>query len=444
MADDPFASVSARVNKALTAKPVVARKGRVTSITGIVIRAAIPDIRIGEVCRIERSWRDDLLAEVVGFEKQEAILMPLGELEGAEALAAVTPLGSEATAPCGPGVRGRVLDALGAPIDGKGPLENSARRPVLASPPNPLLRRRVQQPISTGVRAIDGVLTMGRGQRIGIFAAAGVGKSTLLSTIARNVEADTVVVALIGERGREVNEFIEDDLGADGLAKSTVVVSTSDEPPVLRLKAAYTATAIAEAARDKGQDVVLMMDSVTRFARALRDVGLATGEPPGRQGYPASVYAALPRLFERAGNGASGSITAFYTVLMAGDDIGEPVADETMSLLDGHIILSRQLAALGHYPSIDIGRSKSRLMTDIIGAEHGAAASRLLRVAANYEQNYDKISLGRYEHPSNSSSLDPVRFYPTVARYLQQGLDEAPTLEDSVQSLLELLPRRKD
>ncbi|HEY8668236.1 MAG TPA: FliI/YscN family ATPase, partial [Tepidisphaeraceae bacterium] len=292
----------------------VERSGYVTAVTGTVIRAIVPDVRIGEICRIERAGMPPLEAEVVGFDRQDVVLLPLGRLEAIAIKAFVAPSGAAPTVPAGPAVRGRVLDAMGQPIDGLGPINSAQRAPMVAPPPNPLHRVRITKPISTGVRAIDGLLTLGRGQRVGIFAAAGVGKSTLLSMIARNVEADSVVLALIGERGREVVGFLEDDLGEEGMKKSTVVVSTSDQPALLRLKAAYTATAIAEEARRRGEQVVLMMDSVTRFARALREVGLAAGEPPGRQGYPASVFATLPTLFERAGNDEYGSITALYTV----------------------------------------------------------------------------------------------------------------------------------
>ncbi|HEY8747721.1 MAG TPA: FliI/YscN family ATPase [Tepidisphaeraceae bacterium] len=418
----------------------VERSGYVTAVTGTVIRAIVPDVRIGEICRIERAGMPPLEAEVVGFDRQDVVLLPLGRLEAIAIKAFVAPSGAAPTVPAGPAVRGRVLDAMGQPIDGLGPINSAQRAPMVAPPPNPLHRVRITKPISTGVRAIDGLLTLGRGQRVGIFAAAGVGKSTLLSMIARNVEADSVVLALIGERGREVVGFLEDDLGEEGMKKSTVVVSTSDQPALLRLKAAYTATAIAEEARRRGEQVVLMMDSVTRFARALREVGLAAGEPPGRQGYPASVFATLPTLFERAGNDEYGSITALYTVLVAGDDLEEPVADETISLLDGHIILSRKLAARGHYPAIDVIRSKSRLMDEITDKSHRAAARRAGQVLAVYEENYDKISVGVYETGSDERVDESIERIRDVEGYLRQEKHGPQSLTQSVNELETLFP----
>ncbi|MGA2498837.1 MAG: FliI/YscN family ATPase [Tepidisphaeraceae bacterium] len=374
----------------------VSRSGYVTAVTGTIVRAAIPDVRVGELCRIERGAEPPLDAEVIGFDRQDILLVPLGRIDSIPYKARVEPVGSAPTVPCGALVCGRVLDAVGHPLDNGPGLANAERTPLMAPPPHALNRIPINQPLSTGVRPIDGLLTIGRGQRVGIFAGAGVGKSTLLSAIARNADADTIVLALIGERGREVRGFIEDDLKKEGMAKSTVVVSTSDQPALLRLRAAYTATAIAESARAKGHRVVLMMDSVTRFARALRDVGLAAGEPPGRQGFPASVFATLPLLFERAGNDEYGSITAFYTVLVTGDDMSEPVADETKSLLDGHIVLSRKLAQRQHYPAIDISQSVSRVMNAVITPRHRKLAEYLKEIISVYEQNEDKITLGLY------------------------------------------------
>ncbi len=417
----------------------VARTGRINAVVGPVIRAAIPDVTVGEVCKLKRNGSSDLLAEVIGFDREDVLLMPLGGMRGLGSQAEVTPIHAAATVPAGPGVKGRVLDAVGQPIDGKGELAQILHVPMMSDPPNPLHRKRITEPLSTGVRAIDGLLTVGRGQRIGIFAAAGVGKSTLLSMIARNTQADHVVFALIGERGREVVGFIEDDLGPEGLAKSTVVVSTSDEPALLRLKAAYTATAIAEAARAEGKHVVLLMDSVTRFARGLREVGLAVGEPPGRQGYPASVFAELPPLFERAGNDDRGSITAFYTVLVAGDDLQEPIADETLSLLDGHIILSRKLAARAHYPAIDVPQSKSRLMTAVTSETHLHAAEKANNVLAMYEQNYDKLTItGLYDRGNDERidfALDHIR---AVEDFCKQPTHIAQPLSQTVSQIVDL------
>ncbi|MEM7203131.1 MAG: FliI/YscN family ATPase [Planctomycetota bacterium] len=419
-------------------EPPVHRQGQVTEIRGTVVRAAIPDVHLGEICRIERPDEPDLEAEVIGFDRQGVLLMPLGQLSSIRTQAVVKPGGGRPMVPCGEGVRGRVLDALGDPLDSVGPLRATEHTPLMSDPPNPLARDGITEPLPTGVRSIDALLTVGRGQRMGIFAAAGVGKSTLMSMIARNVAADTVVMALIGERGREVRGFLENDLGEAGLAKSTVVVSTSDQPALLRLRAAFTATAIAEAARRKGQRVVLLMDSVTRFARALREVGLAAGEPPGRQGYPASVFALLPRLFERAGNDVGGSITAFYTVLVTGDDLAEPVADETIGLLDGHIILSREIAARGQYPAIDILRSKSRLMTGLVDRPHLAAATRANQVVHAYEKNYDKITMGLYDPPEGDEEGRLVRMYPNVQEFLKQDQHDAPSFEETAAQLKQL------
>ncbi|MFT4538966.1 MAG: type III secretion protein N (ATPase) [Planctomycetota bacterium] len=413
------------------------RTGRVTEVIGTIVRAAVPEVHIGELCRIRRSDDSELDAEVVGFDRQDALLMPLGQMETISAGATVVPSGGKPTVPCGKAVQGRVLDALGDPLDGLGPIVGGERTRLMQQPPNPLLRARIDEPIQTGVRAIDGMLTMGRGQRIGIFAGAGGGKSTLLSMIARNVDADRVVLALIGERGREVRGFLEDDLGEEGMKKSTIVVSTADQSALLRLRAAYTATAIAEAARDRGERVVLLMDSVTRFARALRDVGLAAGEPPGRQGFPASVFARLPILFERAGTSDKGSITAFYTVLVAGDDMEEPVADETMSLLDGHIILSRKIAERNQYPAIDILASKSRLMQDLVTKDHAAAAGKALMALSTYTENYDKISMGLYDPPTTEEADLAERGQEVSRELLVQDRYEVATMDDTVQRLID-------
>lgn len=423
-----------------TGLDLIRRVGRVNSVVGTVVRAGVPGVRIGDLCRIKREGLDDLEAEVIGFDRQDVMLMPLGPLHSIAVRAEVEPAEGRPTVPCGPGVRGRVLDALGRPIDGKGRLTGIERAPIANAPPPPLERRPIREPLTTGVRALDAMLTVGRGQRVGIFSAAGVGKSTLLSLIARNVACDRVVLALVGERGREVRTFLDDVLGPEGLKKATVVVSTSDEPALLRLKAAHTATAIAEAERARGGDVVLLMDSVTRYARALREVGLAAGEPPGRQGYPASVFAELPRLFERAGNDAHGTMTAFYTVLVPGDDIDEPVADETMSLLDGHVILSRQLAARAHYPAVDVLRSKSRLMADIVDERHRRAAAAAADVLATWEQNYDKISLGLYKDGSDPRVDNAKRRIASVETFLRQDRGAPPTLAESVAQLISMFP----
>ncbi len=436
-----FSRSLASLEQRLTVSDSIGRSGRVASVVGPIIRASFPDARIGARYRIARADGSFLLAEAVGFDDRQVLLMPLGSTESIAARAAVESADDEVVVPAGRSVSGRVLDALGRPIDGLGPIADDQWALLASPPPNPMERKRIREPVETGVRAIDALLTVGRGQRVGIFAGAGVGKTTLLSAIARQVKADRIVLALIGERGREVLGFLQDDLGPAGVERCTVVVSTSDQPPLLRLKAAYTATAIAEHARARGEHVVLMMDSVTRFARALRDVGLAAGEPPGRQGYPASVYSELPRLFERAGNDGAGSITAFYTVLVTGDDFSEPIADESKSLLDGHIMLSRRLASRKHWPAIDLTLSESRLRNEVVTTEHRAAAERVLSVAAEYERNYDKISLGLYEHPRDSREPNPALAYPRfIEPFVRQDLHtQRPSFEQTRAALLRLL-----
>lgn len=414
-------------------------KGKVTELTGIVVRAVVPGVRIGELCFIAPPHaHTPIKAEVVGFRDQEALLMPLGELEGIGLGNDVIPMGHTLTVRVGEGLLGRVLDGLGEPIDGKGPLDFVAEYPVSANPPEALRRERVARPISVGIKAIDTVLTVGEGQRIGFFAAAGVGKSTLIGMIARNTEADINVIALVGERGREVRDFIDNDLGPEGLARSVVIVSTSDQPSLVRLKAAYVATAIAEYFRDQGKKVMLMMDSITRFARALREVGLAVGEPPARQGYTPSVFSTLPRLLERSGNSDKGSITAFYTILVAGDDMNEPVADETRSILDGHIILSRAMASRSHYPAIDVSESISRVMDSIVDESHRDAARSLREVVANYEKERDLILIGAYEEGSDPKVDYAIEKIEEVNNFLKQGVDENVGFDEAVARLKEI------
>jgi len=401
----------------------VAREGRVTELRGSVLHATLPEACVGEVCRVLRPDGSAIEAQVVGFEREAALLMPLGAISAIAAGARVTPAPAAASFPCGEAVWGRVVDALGQPLDSRGPLRSSERTPLMEGPPPPMQRQRIRTPLATGVRAIDGLLTLGVGQRIGLFAAAGVGKSTLLGMITRNVAADHVVVALIGERGREVREFVEDNLGVQGLARAAVVVSTDDQPALMRLRAAWAATAIAEAARARGERVVLLVDSITRFARALREVGLAAGEAPGRQGYPGSVFAALPQLFERAGNDSRGSITALYTVLVAGDDLTEPIADETISLLDGHIVLSRRLAEQRVRPSIDAPASISRLASAVIDGEHARAADAALKVLALHQHNEDKIKMGLFK-PADERERKRLAAHAKVLEFLAQPADE--------------------
>ncbi len=413
-------------------------KGKVTELIGLVARAVVPGVKVGELCLIETGGGDGpIKAEVVGFKDNEVLLMPLGNLEGIAPGSEVVPTGDCLKVGVGPQLLGRILDGLGDPLDAdtNGPLSFDIFYPVHASPPDPLKRQRVLSPISIGVKAIDASLTIGEGQRVGLFAAAGVGKSTLMGMIARHASSDVNVIGLIGERGREVRDFLEQDLGEEGLKRSVIVVATSDQPSLVRAKAAYVATAIAEYFRDQGQKVFLMMDSVTRFARALREIGLAVGEPPARQGYTPSVFSTLPRLLERSGNSDKGSITAFYTVLVAGDDMNEPVADETRSILDGHIILSRDLAARDHYPAIDVSQSISRVMSNIVEPEHLQASQKMREVIASYEKERDLILIGAYESGSDPKVDYAIEKIEEVNNFLKQGVDDRVDLEDTVEQL---------
>lgn len=410
--------------------------GRITEIVGMLIKAIIPNVKIGEVCLVKREG-EPLRTEVVGFTRDEVLLSPLGEMTGvgpsSEVISTHLPLHIKV----GPQLLGRILNGLGEPLDvaTKGPLECTETYPVIQPPPDPVKRMRISQPISVGVRAIDGVLTTGLGQRVGIFAAAGGGKSTLLGMIARNAVADVNVISLIGERGRELRDFIEHDLGPEGLKRSVLVVSTSDQASQLRLNAAYVGTAIAEYFRDQGKSVILMMDSVTRFARALREVGLAAGEPPARAGYTPSVFSTLPKLLERTGNSDKGSITAFYTVLVAGDDMNEPVADEVRSILDGHLILSSELARQFHYPAIEVLSSASRVMPSIVPKEHLQLVGKLREVLANYRKNELLIKIGEYKRGSDKAGDFAIDNIDKVNKFLKQAVDEKCSFQESVQIL---------
>ena len=413
--------------------------GRVVKLVGLLIRASVPGVRVGEICLVSSSHMvEPLKAEVVGFDGGEAILMPLGEIGDVEMGAEVVATRSAMRVAVGPLLLGRVLNGLGEPIDGKGPVDSSLTYPVQAQPPSPLARQRVTRILATGVRAIDGLLTVGEGQRIGIYAAAGVGKSTLLGMLARNTESDLNVIALVGERGREVRDFIEQELDEAGRRRSVIVVATSNEPSLIRLKAAHVATTIAGYFRDQGKRVLFIMDSITRFARAIREVGLAAGEPPARAGFPPSVFSELPRILERTGNSDRGSITAFYSVLVEGDDLAEPIADETRALLDGHFVLSRSLAASNHYPAIDIAQSVSRVMTSIATPEHIEASRNVRDIMAVYESQRDFITIGAYKKGSDRRTDYAISKIDTINRFLKQGIRETSSFQGTIAELRSL------
>lgn len=413
--------------------------GRITEVVGMLIKAVVPQVKMGEICLIKREG-DPLMAEVVGFTKEEVYLSPLGEMQGVGPSSEVIPTRLPLQIKVGPELLGRVIDGLGNPldVDQKGPLILKEKYSVLNSPPDPLKRRMITEPMSTGIRSIDGVLTCGKGQRVGIFAAAGGGKSTLLGMLARYAKADVNVISLIGERGREVREFIEHSLGEEGARRSVIIVSTSDQAAQLRLNAAYVGTAIAEYFRDQGKTVILMMDSVTRFARALREIGLAAGEPPARAGFTPSVFATLPKLLERSGNSDKGSITAFYTILVAGDDMNEPVSDEVRSILDGHIILSAELARQYHYPAIDVLGSVSRIINSIVDKEHLELVGKVREVLANYKKNELLIRIGEYKPGSDKDADFAIKFIDKVNQFLKQKVDEKCTFAETLAFLKKL------
>jgi FliI/YscN family ATPase len=416
-------------------------EGTVVQMVGLVLESQGPPARLGEVCLVDAGQGPAIPTEAVGFREGRLLLMPLGPMDGVAPGARVRGTGRGLRVPVGPRLLGRIVDGLGQPIDGKGPLAAAQWAPVDRMPPNPLERQRILEPMATGVRALDAMLTVGYGQRLGIFAGSGVGKSTLLGMLARQAEADVNVIALIGERGREVREFLEEDLGEAGLARSVVVVATSDAPALVRLKGAFVATAIAEAFRDMGARVLLMMDSVTRFAMAQREVGLATGEPPATKGYTPSVFALLPRLLERAGMGAVGGITGLYTVLVDADDFNEPISDAVRGILDGHVILSRALAAQNHYPAIDILQSVSRVQPLIQPAEPLTHAAALRERMATWQENKDIISLGAYVPGSDAAIDRAIALRPDIDAFLRQDRHEAVAFGDTMARLAELAGR---
>ncbi|AOY07241.1 ATP synthase [Bacillus sp. A053] len=416
------------------------RYGKVKRVIGLMIESKGPASSIGDVCLIYAKGQSGkvIKAEVVGFQEENILLMPYLEAASIAPGSIVEATGESLRIKVGSGLIGQVIDAFGEPLDGK--LLPKGLSPVSTeqSPPNPMKRPPIREKMGVGVRSIDSLLTVGKGQRIGIFAGSGVGKSTLMGMIAKQTEADLNVIALVGERGREVREFIEKDLGKEGLKRSIVVVATSDQPALMRLKAAYTATAIAEYFRDKGQNVMFMMDSVTRVAMAQREIGLAAGEPPTTKGYTPSVFAILPRLLERTGANEHGTITAFYTVLVDGDDMNEPIADTVRGILDGHIVLDRALANKGQFPAVNVLKSISRVMSNISTRQHLDAANKFRELLSTYQNSEDLINIGAYKRGSSREIDEAIQFYPQLIQFLKQGTDEPASLEESIAALTSL------
>lgn len=421
----------------LARTPSVTPAGRVRAVTGLAVRATLPGARVGELVRIRRRG-EPLDAEIVGFSSGEIVALALGDVAGVGPDDVVEATGQSLSVRVGPALLGRVLDGLGRPLDQKGDIAASLVVPVDRAPPPALERNPVSSILPTGIRALDAFVSLGQGQRIGLFAGSGVGKSRLLGSLARSAEVDVVVVALVGERGREVGDFLREHLGERGRRRSVVIVSTSDAPALERLRAAHVATAIAEFFRDQGQHVLLLVDSITRVARAQRDVGLAAGEPPVRRGYPPSVFSMLPRLLERGGHAARGSITAVYTVLVEGDDLSEPIADEARGLLDGHIILDRDLAARGHYPAIDILRSLSRVMPAVTPGTHQSAARALRELLAVHESKRDLLALGAYVRGTDPKLDRAIAALPELQRLLRQEDNEPAPLAETIARLEKL------
>ena len=418
----------------------VGMRGRVSKAVGMLIDATGIQAHVGELCELVTPGEPPLLAEVVGFRGNTAILTPLGPITGISALTEVVPTGRGHVCPVGAGLLGRVLDALGQPIDELGPLAAHTRLPVHREPVSPLARRMIDAPLATGIRAVDMLLTLGEGQRVGVFAPPGVGKSTLLGMLARGSTAEVNVIALIGERGREVKEFIEHNLGPEGLARTVMVVSTSDRPPMERIKSAYVATTIAEHFRDQGKKVLLLVDSLTRFARAQREIGLASGEPPTRRSYPPSIFSMLPQLLERAGQGKTGSITAVYSVLTEGDEENDPIAEEVRSILDGHIVLSRKIAAANRYPAIDVLASISRVMPLVTSREHGTAAAHFRSLLAKYQEMELLVQIGEYKPGSDALADEAIQGRPAMLDFLSQPPKTGQPFEQSLAALLRYAP----
>ncbi len=436
--DNDLQAYASALEYELSREPILARTGKVVEVVGTLIRASGLEVTVGELCEL-RDSRDRLvqLAEVVGFGAKGAILSPFGTLSGVSGFTRVVGTGGALTVPCGPALLGRVISGLGFPIDGKGPIEAEEARPVMAPPPDPMARAVIDQPMPTGVKIIDALMTLGEGQRMGIFAAAGVGKSTLMGMLARGAQCDVSVIALIGERGREVREFIEQILGEEGMARSVVVCATSDRSSIERAKAAFVATAVAEHFRDRGQRVLLMMDSLTRFARALREIGVAAGEPPARRGFPPSVFAELPRLLERTGMGATGSITALYTVLAEDDSGSDPIAEEVRGILDGHMVLSRRIAARNQFPAIDVLGSLSRVMTQIVPPAHTEAAALLRTLLAKHEEIELLVQMGEYKKGNDPLSDKAVERIAAIRAFLAQRTGELLPYDEILRLLRE-------
>ena len=420
--------------------PFVKKIGKISRIIGLMIESDGPGVAIGSICTIKSRIRPHILAQVVGFRNNQTLLMPLGDFDGVEPGCAIEATEEQPSFSVSSEIIGRVLDGNGKPIDGKGPIPLGTEYPIMGTSINPLSRARVNQSLDVGVRSINGLLTCAKGQRIGIMAGTGLGKSVLLGMIARNTEAEINVIALIGERGREVKEFIDENLGPEGLKRSIVIAAASDQPPLVRLRGAFIATTIAEYFRDLGKDVLLMMDSITRFALAQREIGLSVGEPPTTKGYPPSTFSLIPKLLERAGTSeGSGTITGLYTVLVEGDDINEPVSDSVRAVLDGHIVLDRELAAHNHYPAIDVLSSVSRLMIDVIPKEHYDLSMKMKDFLATYNEAKDLINIGAYTKGSNPKWDIAINKIDRINAYLQQGIMETVTMGECLNALKEIV-----
>jgi len=418
----------------------VKKTGKVNRIIGLVIEGDGPSVSVGSLCTIYPKNLMSIQAQVVGFQDKKILLMPLGDITGIEPGSIIESTEDSPTYRPSNALIGRVIDGNGLPIDGKGPISGGTEYPLMGRPINPLERQRLREPLDVGIRSINGLLSFAKGQRLGILAGTGVGKSVLMGMIARNTNADVNVIALIGERGREVKEFIDENLGEEGLKRSVVIAAASDQPPLVRLRGAYIATTISEYLRDQGNDVMLMMDSVTRFALAQREIGLSVGEPPTTRGFTPSVFSLLPKLLERAGTSSGeGSITGLYTVLVEGDDLNEPISDAVRAILDGHIVLSRELASHNHYPAIDILNSVSRLMIDVVSKEHYDLSMKFKDILATYKSAEDLINIGAYTRGSNPKIDQAIQKYDLMVPYLRQGITESVDWRTSMNALKNIL-----